>query len=258
VIEFTSAQINAWLSVFLWPLARILAVIAVAPFFSNQSTPGTVKIGLGAALTLMIAPVLPAMPDIQVSSTAGLFILAQQVLIGTGIGFVFRLVIAVIEMTGEAISMTSGLGFAAFYDPQSQSQSGVIRQFLVILTTTLFISLDGHLLLISTLVESFNSLPITATPVSTGFTRQIVHWGGNIFKTGVHLALPIIAAMLIANMALGILTRAAPQLNLFAIGFPFTLGIAFVVLLFVVPLLATPLDNLFNEGFLELRKILKP
>jgi flagellar biosynthesis protein FliR len=258
VIEFTSAQINAWLSLFLWPLARILAVIAVAPFFGNQSIPGTVKIGLGAALTLMIAPVIPAMPDIQVSSITGLFILAQQVLIGTGIGFVFRLMIAVVEMTGETISMSSGLGFAAFYDPQSQAQSGVIRQLLVIITTTLFVSLNGHLLLISTLVDSFHTLPVAATPVSANFTRQIVHWGGNIFKSGVHLALPVIAAMLIANMALGILTRAAPQLNLFAIGFPFTLGIAFIVLILVIPLLAAPLDHLFNDSFLELRKLLAP
>jgi flagellar biosynthesis protein FliR len=258
LLEFTSAQINGWLSLFLWPLARILAVIAVAPFFGNQSTPGTVKIGLSVALAMMIAPVIPAMPDVQVSSIAGLFILAQQMLIGIGIGFVLRMVIGVVEMMGEAISMTSGLGFASFYDMQSQSQSGVIRQFLVILTTTLFVSLNGHLLLISTLVDSFNTLPITATPVSTGFAREIVHWGGNIFKTGVHLALPIIAAMLVANMALGILTRAAPQLNLFAIGFPFTLGIAFIVLIFVIPLLTGPLDNLFNSGFMELRKILKP
>jgi len=258
VIEFTSAQINAWLSLFLWPLARILAVIATAPFFSNQSIPGTVKIGLGTALTLMIAPTVPAMPDVQVGSIAGLFILAQQVLIGIGIGFVFRMIVAVIEMAGDTISMSSGLGFAAFFDPQSQGQTGVIRQLLVIIATTLFVSLNGHLLLISALADSFNSLPVSATPVSSGFSRQIVYWGGNIFKSGVHLALPVVAAMLIANMALGILTRAAPQLNLFAIGFPFTLGVAFIILLFIIPLMAGPMNNLFEQGFTELHKLVHP
>lgn len=258
MIELTSIQLNSWLATFFWPLARILAVIAVAPFFSNQSIPGTVKIGLGVSLTLMITPVLPLMPDIPVSSITGLFILAQQVLIGISIGFVFRLVIAAIEMAGETMSQSSGLGFAAFFDPHSEGQTGVIRQLLVVITTTAFVSFNGHLMIIETLVDSFTTFPVSATPLNTNMPWQVIVWGGQVFNSGLHLALPVIAAMLVANMALGILTKAAPQLNLFAVGFPFTLGIAFLTLIFVITLMETPVANLFNEGFSVMRKILAP
>jgi flagellar biosynthetic protein FliR len=141
-----------------------------------------------------------------------------------------------------------GLSFASFFDPQSQGQSNSISQFLLLLATLAFLAVNGHLLLLSALAHSFATLPISASPMDGHIFKQIADWGGIIFSAGVQLSLPMVAALLITNIALGILTRAAPQLNLFGIGFPITLTVGFVVIGFALPYLATPLESLFQQG----------
>ena len=141
-----------------------------------------------------------------------------------------------------------GLGFATFFDPNTQGRSSAISQFLALVVTLGFLSVNAHLVLLSALVESFSSLPVSATPIYSGGFKQLADWGGRIFSTGVQLSLPIVAALLITNVALGILTRAAPALNLFGIGFPITLGVGLLVVATTLPYLATPVQNLFLDG----------
>jgi flagellar biosynthesis protein FliR len=254
MITLTSDQLNAWIAAFIWPLSRILGIIMVAPLFGNQAIPGMVKSGVIIVLTLIIAPLIPSMPVVDPASPTGLLILAQQWTIGLAIGFVFRIVLAAVEMAGEAISMTSGLGFAAFFDFQTHAQTDAIRQFLVLLTTAVFVAMNGHLALISALVESFSTLPVASEPMDQASLWQLVLWGRAIFSYGVQIALPVITAILVANIALGILTRAAPQLNLFNIGFPLMLGITFVSMALIFPYLLPPMEHLFQEGMETLRQ----
>jgi flagellar biosynthetic protein FliR len=169
-------------------------------------------------------------------------------LIGLGIGFSIRIVFAAVEMAGEISSLTMGLGFATFFDPQTKGRSSAISQFLALLATMAFLSVNGHLVLLSVLAESFTSLPISASPINGGGFEQLANWGGRIFSAGLQLSLPIVAALLITNVALGILTRAAPQLNLFGIGFPITLGVGLTMIGMTLPFLSMPLQNLFLEG----------
>lgn len=255
MITLSSAELNTWIAAFLWPLTRILGLIATAPFFGNLSIPIRVKVGLGMMLALVIAPTVPAMPAADPMSLAGFMILLQQLVIGLAMGFAMRIVFAAVEMAGEIAGLTMGFGFATFFDPQTRGRSSAIAQFLALLTLMLFLALDVHLMLLSTLAESFISMPISATPGGTGGFRQIANWGGLIFSAGVQLALPLIAALLITNIALGVLTRAAPQLNLFGIGFPITLAAGFIVLALVLPYLATPLERLFQEGIDTVGKV---
>lgn len=255
MISFTSAELNTWVASFLWPLTRILGLISVAPLFGNVSVPARVKIGLGTMLAIIIAPTVPALPATDPMSLTGLLILLQQFVIGVSMGLAMRIAFAGVEMAGTITGMTMGLGFATFYDPQSRGQSSVISQFLALLMMMIYLATDLHLVLLSTLAESFVSLPISSAAINGNGFQQIGNWGGRIFSAGVQLSLPIVAALLITNMALGVLTRAAPQLNIFGIGFPITIGVGFLMIALALPYLATPMVRLLEEGIEAIQRI---
>ena len=248
MITLTSAELNTWIATLLWPLTRILGLIAVAPVFGNTSLPVQVKIGIGVMLTLIVAPTIPALPAVEPMSLPGLLILVQQLIIGLGMGFAMRIIFAAVDMAGAITGMTMGLSFASFFDPQSHGQSNFISQFMAILATLAFLAINGHLLLLSVLAHSFFTLPISTSPMEGQIFRHIADWGGIVFSAGVQLSMPMVAALLITNISLGILTRAAPQLNLFGIGFPITLTVGFFVIGLALPYMATPLERLFQQG----------
>ena len=247
MISISSAALNAWIAGLMWPLARILGLIATAPLFNNAKIPARSRIGLGILLALIVAPAVPAQPATDPMSLAGMLILMQQMVIGLAMGMAMRIVFAAIEMAGEIIGMTMGLGFATFYDPQSAGHSSAISQFLSLVMLMLYLAANFHLMLISVLVDSFTTMPIGTGLGSVGM-EQLVSWGGRIFSAGVQLSLPIVAALLINNIALGILTRAAPQLNIFGIGFPIAIGIGFIMIALTLPYLAVPVERLLQEG----------
>ncbi|QYF92021.1 flagellar biosynthetic protein FliR [Massilia sp. PAMC28688] len=255
MLTFTTAEMNMWIASVLWPLTRILGLIAASPLYGNTSFPRTAKVLLGVMLALAIAPAIPAAPAADPMSLAGLLILIQELLIGAAMGFSMRIVFAAVEMAGEVASMTMGLGFAATFDPQTRGRSTSVSQFLALIATMAFMAVNGHLVLLEVLAESFYSLPISATPVANGMSLQVVRWGATIFSVGLQLSLPIVAALLITTVALGILTRAAPQLNIFGIGFPVSLGVGLLLLSQTLPYLSMPLQNLFNRGIEQSRSV---
>lgn len=255
MISVTSAELITWIVSFLWPLTRILGLISIAPLFGNVSVPARVKIGLGTMLALIIAPTITAVPAVDPMSLAGIVILVQQFIIGAAMGFAMRIVFAAMELAGELSSMSMGLGFAVFFDPQTHGRSSAVSQFLALLMLMVYLATNLHLVLLSTLAQSFTSLPISASALNGDGLYQLVGWGGRIFSAGVQMSLPIVAALLITNLALGILTRAAPQLNLFGIGFPITLGIGFVMITLSLPYLSTPIVHLLQEGIDSIQKI---
>ncbi|MBS0309445.1 MAG: flagellar biosynthetic protein FliR [Proteobacteria bacterium] len=255
MISVTSAQLYTWLAAFIWPLTRILGLITTAPLFGNVSVPARVKIGLSILIGMMIAPAIPSGPALDPLSLSGLMILLQQMVIGMAMGFAMRIVFSAIEMAGEVTGLTMGLGFATFFDPQSQGRSSAIAQFLSLLMLMIYLAANFHLVLISTLVDSFNTMPIAATGLGSSGYHDIASWGGRIFSAGMQLSLPIVAALLINNIALGILTRAAPQLNIFGIGFPVAIGVGFIMIAITIPYMATPIERLLQEGVDTIRQI---
>ena len=255
MISFTSAELHTWISSFLWPLTRIIGVLSVAPLFGNVSVPARIKILLGVLLAILIAPAVPAIPALDPLSPQGFLILVQQLLIGLAMGFTMRITLAGVEIAGTIVGMTMGLGFASFFDPQTRGQTSVISQFFALLTLMIYLATNLHLVVLSTLAQSFELLPISSGFVSNAGFFQVVSWGGRIFSAGVQLSLPIVAALLITNAALGILTRAAPQLNIFGIGFPITIGVGFLMIGAVLPYLTNPLVNLLHEGIEAMGRI---
>lgn len=247
MISLSSAQIDAWLAVLIFPLTRILAMIASSPILGNKQVPVRVKIGLSALLALIVAPTIGEMPPVAVGSPQGLLIIVQQIIIGVAMGFSMRLIFTAVEMAGHLAGLQMGLGFASFYDPINATQSAVIAQWLGMIAVLAFLAMNGHLYMLSALAESFHTLPIGSMMPARGF-HDVAAWGGSIFAYGLQISLPLLAALLTANVALGILTRAAPQLNLFAIGFPITLAIGFFVLALLMPYLVPLLDRFVHEG----------
>lgn len=255
MITLTSIQLNAWIAALLWPLSRILGLVAAAPLFGNTSVPMSIKVSLGVLITLIIAPTVPPMPATDPTSWAGLLIVAQEMIVGLAMGFAMRLVFAAIEFAGEVASLTMGLGFATFFDPSTSARSSGISQFLALVATMAFLAVNAHLALLAALSESFVSLPIAGSPMGSGGPLELARWGARVFSAGLQISLPIVAALLVTNIALGVLTRAAPQLNLFGIGFPVTLGVGFLSISLAMPYLGTPIVNLFNEGIEKSRAI---
>lgn len=248
MINVTSMQLEAWLAAFIFPLARILALVASAPVIGNRQVPARIKVGFSMLVTFLIAPTLNIQPDIETSSGLGLFILVQQILVGLAMGFAMRLVFTAVEMAGDIMGMQMGLGFASFYDPLSSTNTQVIAQFLGIVTVLAFLSMNGHLHMLNTLAESFKVFPISTQVPTANAMHTLAQWGGSIFSHALRLSLPLIGALLITNLALGILTRSAPQLNIFAIGFPITLVVGFGALMISLPYLTSILEAYMQAG----------
>lgn len=241
MLTLNSLDLQHWVIQFLWPLTRILGCIAVAPIFNHGAIPNRIKLGIGLMITLAIVPSV-TVPNIDVLSWQGLLSLLEQFLIGISMGFVVRVFFTAIEMAGYLAGMSMGLGFASFYDPQTDGQSVSISQMMVILSMLVFLSLDGHLIVIATLAQSFQTMPI-----STGAwvlnAKQLALLGSHIFSQGLLIALPVVASLLITNMALGILTKASPQLNIFGIGFPITISVGLIMTLLSLPNMINPISH---------------
>lgn len=226
-------------------------MISSAPVLGARGSPMRVKVGFAIVITIVIAPTLKDIPQVDPGSAMGLLIVAQQVAIGLSMGMAMRIVFSAVEMAGNLVGLQMGLGFATFFDPQNSSQTPVVGSFLGMLAILVFLSLNGHQLMIEAVAHSFRELPILAQPHSAAGWKTLVRWGREIFLGGVLLSLPVIAALLITNISIGIMTRAAPQLNIFAVGFPITLLAGFAVLSLSLPYF-TPLLGRFIEDALQI------
>lgn len=246
MISFTSAQLDAWIVAYAYPLTRILAFIAAAPLWSLAGIPRRTRLILGIALTIALAPTLPPMPTVAPGSLAGLWIMGQEMLVGIGMGFALRIVFAAVDLAGEFMGFQMGLSFATFYDPLNAAQTPVVSEFFSLLGMLIFLSLNGHLIFVATLAQSFIAIPPAPTVLGAGSWLNLAELGGKIFSAGLLLALPVIIALTIVNLALAVLTRAASQLNLFAVGFPLTLSGGFIAIALSTNYLAVPLQALYE------------
>ena len=249
MLSITSAQLDALLLAYVFPMVRVMSFLAAAPLFSNIAVPRRVKLIVALAIGFAISASLPPQTLATPGSYLGLSILGQQILIGAGMGMSMRVVFATLDVAGELIGLQMGLSFATFFDPQSQGQTSVIAQIIGLIVSLLFLSLNGHLMLIEVLARSFEWLPISANPVHAEGWLLLARSGTVLFATGLLLALPVVVALLMTNISLAVLTRAAPQLNLFAVGFPITSTVGIAVIWLTLPALASVLEQIFDQGF---------
>ncbi|MCL6414473.1 flagellar type III secretion system protein FliR [Aestuariirhabdus sp. Z084] len=222
MIELSTQEISGWVSHLMWPLFRIASLFMVMPIIGTQLVPTRVRLLFAIAVTALVAPMLPDMPEYDVLSLASWVITAQQVLIGSLMGFVLQLFFHTFALAGQMIAMQMGLGFASLNDPANGVNVAAVGQMYLMLVTLLFLAMNGHLVVIQVVVDSFLTLPVGQF-LSFQSLYEIVVWFGWIFGSALLIAIPAMSALLIVNLTFGVMTKSAPQLNVFALGFPMTL-----------------------------------
>ena len=240
MLTFTEAQVVAWLTPLLWPFLRALSLFSTLPVLSQRSVPLRVRVGLAFLITVCAQASLPEMPVVPLDSPLALLVVVQQVLIGATLGFAARIVFAAIEFAGELVGLQMGLNYAGFFDPSTGGQGTAVGRFFGTTVAWLFIVINGHLLIIMALVQSFQAFPVGPEPFAFLRALQPQVWGAEIFKLGLWIALPIITMLLFMNLVLGIISRVSQQMNIFAIGFPITLGVGLLGVLLTLPMMQAP------------------
>lgn len=247
MISFTEAQIAAWISPLLWPFLRVLAVFTSAPVFSSRAFPIRAKIGLAFFVALACQATLPPAPTIGLNEPAAFGAVLQQVGVGLAIGFVVRLVFAAVELAGEVVGFQMGLNFAAFFDPALNTQSSAVARFFGQMTSLLFVVMNGHLMVLMAVTKSFETFPVDQNFLVALQHMQLHTLGADLFASGLWIALPMIGMLMFVNLALGIISRVAPQMNIFAVGFPITLVVGLLGIAMTLPMLDTPYMALMSK-----------
>ena len=249
MINLTTGQLEAWLDQVLWPFIRVGSCLMVAPVFSGQTVPVRIRIVLAGAIALILAPTIVIPPQLTAFSIEGLMVTAQQVVIGIALGFCLQLVFDAISLGGQLIANSMGLSYALSLDPVRGTGSTALGEMYSIFVTLVFLALNGHLRLIEVLADGFHTLPIGGPGFGAASLWQVVLWGGTLFGGALSIALPAITSLLIVNLAFGVVSRAAPALNLMAVGFPVILICGLLVLVVSVPQLLSGFERLLEQSF---------
>jgi len=220
---YTDAVVNQFIADFILPFARISALIMSMTGFGARTIPSPIKLALCVAITVAIMPAIPPTDVDNFISLGTALLIFEQIIIGIMIGFVTTLVVNTFVLAGQIIAMQTGLGFASLVDPASGMNVPAVGQFFLILSTLLFWVMDGHLAYLQFVVMSFETIPIPADSFDSIKFKELVEWGSWMFATALSLSIAPLTAMLLINFSFGVMTRAAPQLNIFAIGFPVTM-----------------------------------
>jgi flagellar biosynthetic protein FliR len=258
MIHLTTAQLDAWLGQIFWPFVRIGACFMVAPAFGALFVPARMRLILAGAVALLVAPTVPLPTNITPFSAAGVVVTLQQVLIGVALGFALQILFDAVAMGGQLLANSMGLSFAFNVDPMRGTSTAALGQLYALLVMLTFLSLDGHLAVIEVLVGGFRTLPIGETGLGTEGLWTLVAWGSQMFSGALAVALPGITALLIVNLAFGVMSRAAPTLNLFAVGFPISLVFGLVIVMVGLPALQSSFITLLGDAFLLLHSLLTP
>lgn len=247
-VTLNVADVSMWVSRLWWPSLRVGGFVLAAPIASETVIPRRVKIVLSLSLAFLMAPFVQVPAGLSIFSGAGLLAAAQELLIGVTIGMVVQLTFEALIFAGQTVSLTMGLGFATLVDPQRGANTTVLGQIFMIVGVLTYLSINGHLVLLSALAESFQTLPIGAAHTDKNFLMSLILWGARVFESGLLIALPAVIALVIVNLALGVVTRAAPQLNLFGIGFTVTMLCGFFALILGLDGIASGISSLINSA----------
>ncbi len=250
-MEFSAENLLAHFYALLWPMLRISALLVAAPVFSLRALNLRVRIVLALAITWLVYP-LHTWPNIDPLSASGLLEIGNQIMIGLLMGLMLQIVTSAVLIAGQSIANAIGLSMATMIDP-NMGNVPVTSQFLLILATLIFVGLGGHAILLSLVVESFNSLPVGKALVAEEAWRQLVMWSSMLFLGALLTALPVMVALLLINIGIGIATRAAPSLNIFSVGFPAMIFAGFGILVLALPSIGARIQWLWMQGFAQVR-----
>lgn len=222
MFSFNEAEIGQLIGQYLWPLFRIASFFMIMPIIGAQFVSPRVRLGLAIAVTVAVVPALPPAPQLDPTSMPALLLVMHQVLIGLAMGFAVSMLFQVFAVAGQVMAMQMGLGFAAMVDPANGVTVTAVSQFYIMMVTLVFLAMNGHLVLFETLIYSFSVLPIESGGLSGASFWLLASRVSWMFAAALMIALPSVTALLLVNLSFGVMTRAAPQMNIFSIGFPMT------------------------------------
>ena len=254
-VSLNVGDVSLWVSRMWWPSLRVGGFVLAAPIASEAVIPGRIKIIFSLSLAFLMAPFVQVPAALTIFSGAGVLAAIQELLIGVAIGLVVQLAFEALIFAGQTISLTMGLGFATLVDPQRGANTTVLGQMFMIFGVLTYLAINGHLVLLGALAESFQSLPVGAAHIDKNLLTSVVLWGARVFESGLLIALPAIIALVIVNLALGVVTRAAPQLNLFGIGFTITLLCGYFVLTVGLDGLMAGISSLINSALMAVGEL---
>ncbi len=251
MIGISESQLTEWLSPILWPFFRVLAVFTAAPIFSARSFPVRTRIGLALFIAIAAQASLNDQPHVDINSPKAFGAVLQQVGIGLAIGFAVRLVFSIFELAGQVIGFQMGLGFAAFFDPSTSAQSSAMGRFYVNMATLMFLAVNAHVVVLMAVIKSFDAFPVDQNFLAALEKVKLYSLGADLFASALWIALPVIGMLMFANLALGIVSRVAPQMNIYSVGFPVTLSVGLIGVAATLPMLDQPFMRLM-ERILEI------
>jgi flagellar biosynthesis protein FliR len=246
-------------AVFLLLLTRVSGIFMLAPFFGSLNIPVYMRAGTALAISVVLFPVVDQTALIKAPETVLVYALAvlTELFVGWLIGFVAYISFSAIHMAGKIMDMQVGFSIVNVMDPTSGQQIPLIGSFLYNLGLIIFLVTNGHHMIIAALFESFRVVPLLGMTANPDLTMLIANFTGGIFSTGMKIAMPVTFAILLTNVALGVLARTMPQLNIFVVGVPMQIIVGVFVLSILVPFYIIFLDVLFNEMYGNISLALK-
>lgn len=244
----SEAQINQFIGQYLWPLVRIGAFYFAVPVISARTVPARIRMILALFTALLVVPLLPNAPVVSFVSVEAILLIIKELIIGISMGFMLQIVMHVFVLAGQFIALKVGLGFAAQNDPSSGVSVTVLSQFYLLLSTLLFLAINGHLTIINMMVSSFTTFPIAGPGLTPDDFSLIVHMFSWMFAAGLLISLPLFTSMMIVNMSFGVMGRSAPQLNILNVGFPITLMFGFILMWYSLSNFLPLFNQIIEEG----------
>ena len=251
----TTVQLADGMFAIIWTALRVGGVVMLAPLLGAIFVPRRMRLAMALVIALALVASAGPPPDLDPLSSAGLLAIVQELVIGLTIGFVLRLATEAALLAGQLISTGMGLSFATVVDPQNGGMP-LLGRFYIVVSSLLLLAMNAHLSLIALLGQSYTVVPIGADGLSPGDARMIVDFAGIMFTGAVQLALPSVVAILMVNIAFGVISRAAPTLNLFAVGFPITIMLGLFILVLSIRTQGPVWESQMSEAFRLLTRIL--
>lgn len=246
--QFTYESFLLWWGSFFWPFVRIGALMAVFPVLSSRAVPARVKLFVTVVMTIAVMPSIKLTSPVDPFTQEGLVLAFTQAGIGLAMGLAFVVVFQAFTFAGQMIANAMGLGFAAMVDPATGINSPVISQVFTVMVSLLFVVMNGHLLVITMLVDSFEAMPLTGSFLSQDSIHSIALLGSQLFVWAMIVALPVLTALLLVNISLGVISRAAPTLNIFSIGFVITILGGLSLIWWLLPLLGEQFTMFMHQA----------
>ncbi len=256
-MEFPSNIVLEWMASYFWPYVRISTMLMVMSVTSAQYVSRRIRLFLGLAVTFAVMPVIPAVPSqFELLSLGGFIITTEQIVIGLAMGYVTQFIAQTFVLLGQILGMQSSLGFASMVDPANGQNTPLLGQLFMFVATLFFLVTDGHLKMIQMVVMSFTTLPIGGDGITSANLQELSTWLGIMFKTALSMSLSGIIALLTINLSFGVMTRAAPQLNIFSLGFSFALLVGLLLCWYILAGLFSHYELYWAQGEEQLCRLI--